>query len=105
MESQGEIATSIDVSTPTYCRAFTTGVVVLPCYGVSKYAHHLMELIENHAFTPMTLYLKTHSEPSSTCPPQIAINYYRDGDPYMFEWKFRPHPVMREFRHPSVDNS
>jgi ubiquinol oxidase len=68
-----------------------------------RYAYYLMELIENHAYHTYDTYLKTHQEQLKTQPaPQVAINYYRDGDLYMFEET--QFTSEREFRRPKVDN-
>jgi ubiquinol oxidase len=61
-----------------------------------------MELIEDHAFHTYDTFLKTHeAELKSQPAPQIAINYYRDGDLYMFE---EMQTTGSNFRRPSVDN-
>ncbi|WP_408648867.1 alternative oxidase [Tumidithrix elongata] len=78
--------------------------VVVPIYMLSpQYAYYLMELIENHAYHTYDDYLKTHEEELKAQPaPQIAIDYYRDGDLYMFE-EVQTQP-SGEFRRPNVDN-
>lgn len=88
--------------------AHTIGVVyywvVVVIYMLSpRYAYYLMELIEQHAYHTYDTYLKTHAEELKTQPaPQVAVNYYRDGDLYMFEeTQFTSN---REFRRPTVDN-
>jgi ubiquinol oxidase len=78
--------------------------IVVPLYMVlPRYAYYMMELIEQHAYHTYDTYLNTHGEVLKTQPaPEIAINYYRDGDLYMFEemqTTTRP-----EFRRPKVDN-
>jgi ubiquinol oxidase len=84
--------------------AFAYYWVVVPIYMLlPKYAYYLMELIETHAFHTYDEYLKSHAAELKAQPaPQIAINYYRDGDLYMFD-EFQTTPG-REFRRPKVDN-
>jgi ubiquinol oxidase len=78
--------------------------VVVPLYMLSpRYAYYLMELIENHAYHTYDDYLKTHEAELKTQPaPQVAVNYYRDGDLYMFEEVQTA--TGGTFRHPSVNN-
>ena len=78
--------------------------IVVPLYILSpNYAYYLMELIENHAYQTYDDHLRTHeAELKTHAAPQVAINYYRDGDLYMFEeTQFTSN---RQFRRPSVDN-
>jgi ubiquinol oxidase len=78
--------------------------IVVPLYLVlPRYAYYMMELIEQHAYHTYDTYLTTHEAYLKTQPaPQIAINYYRDGDLYMFEeMQIGAHD---EFRRPKVDN-
>jgi ubiquinol oxidase len=68
-----------------------------------QYAYYLMELIEQHAYDTYDLYLNTHADFLKTQPPPaIAVNYYRDGDLYMFE-EFQTSP-RSEFRRPCINN-
>jgi ubiquinol oxidase len=68
-----------------------------------KSAYYLMESIENHAFHTYDEYLKNHQAELKAQPaPQIAINYYCDGDLYMFD-EFQTNASC-EFRRPKVDN-
>jgi ubiquinol oxidase len=84
--------------------AFAYYWVVVPLYMLfPRYAYYLMELIEDHAYHTYDDYLNIHEEELKTQPaPQIAINYYRDGDLYMFEETQRTSD--HHFRHPKVDN-
>jgi ubiquinol oxidase len=78
--------------------------VVVALYMLSpRYAYYLMELIENHAYHTYDDHLKNHEAELKTQPaPEVAINYYRDGDLYMFEeTQFTLAP---KFRRPKVDN-
>jgi ubiquinol oxidase len=78
--------------------------VVVPLYMLfPKYAYYLMELIENHAYQTYNDHLRIHeAELKTQAAPQVAINYYRDGDLYMFEET--QFTSDRQFRRPSVDN-
>lgn len=80
-------------------------IVVLLYMLSPKYAYYLMELIENHAYHTYDDYLKTHeAELKIQAAPQVAINYYRDGDLYMFEEVQTTPTLSHEFRRPKVDN-
>jgi ubiquinol oxidase len=78
--------------------------VVVPIYMLSpRYAYYLMELIENHAFHTYENHLKVNETELKAQPaPQVAINYYRDGDLYMFDEVQTT--LSHDFRRPSVDN-
>lgn len=78
-------------------------VVVLLYMMLPKYAYYLMELIEDHAYHTYDDYLKAHGEELKAQPaPQVAIDYYRDGDLYMFE-EFQT-TSDQKFRRPKVDD-
>ncbi|MEG4805676.1 alternative oxidase [Microcoleus sp. ARI1-B5] len=78
-------------------------IVVLIYMLSPQYAYYLMELIEQHAYHTYDDYLQAHAEELKIQPaPQVAINYYRDGDLYMFEeTQFTSN---HQFRRPKVDN-
>lgn len=78
--------------------------VVVPLYMVlPSYAYYMMELIEEHAFHTYDTHFSLHADELKTQPaPQIAIDYYRDGDLYMFEEVQTE--LRQEFRRPKVDN-
>ncbi|MBW4622674.1 MAG: hypothetical protein KME17_25365 [Cyanosarcina radialis HA8281-LM2] len=78
--------------------------IVVPLYMLfPRYAYYMMELIEEHAYHTYDTFLQTHEEVLKAQPaPQIAINYYRDGDLYMFEEMQTS--TRSEFRRPPVDN-
>ena len=80
--------------------------IVVPLYMLlPRYAYYLMELIENHAYHTYDDYLNTHAAELKAQPaPQVAIDYYRDGDLYMFEEVQTVLTSTHEFRHPTVDN-
>ncbi|WP_250126834.1 alternative oxidase [Chroococcidiopsis sp. CCMEE 29] len=77
--------------------------IVVPLYmALPKYAYYLMELIENHAYHTYDGYLNEHEIELKAQPaPQIAIDYYRDGDLYMFEEVQTT--LGSTFRRPHVD--
>ena len=62
-----------------------------------------MELIEGNAYHTYDEYLKVHeAELKAQAAPEVAINFYRDGDLYMFEEVQTT--SSHEFRRPKVDN-
>lgn len=84
--------------------AMTYYWIVVPLYMLlPKYAYYMMELIEQHAYHSYDTYLNANAATLKLQPaPQVAINYYRNGDLYMFDemqTEFRT-----EFRRPAVDN-
>ncbi|WP_333266653.1 MULTISPECIES: alternative oxidase [unclassified Microcoleus] len=78
--------------------------VVVPLYMIfPQYAYYLMELIEGHAYHTYDEYLKKNEEElKAQAAPEVAINFDRDGDLYMFEEVQTT--SNREFRRPKVDN-
>jgi ubiquinol oxidase len=78
--------------------------LVIPLYMLlPQSAYYLMELIEQHAYNTYDHYLNEHAELLKTqSAPAIAINYYRDGDLYMFE-ELQTSP-RSEFRRPCINN-
>jgi ubiquinol oxidase len=61
-----------------------------------------MELIENHAYHTYDGYLNEYEIELKAQPaPQVAIDYYRDGDLYMFEEVQTA--LGSTFRRPHVD--
>lgn len=80
--------------------------VVVPLYMLfPRYAYYLMELIEDHAYHTYDDYLNIHEAALKTqLAPQVAINFYRDGDLYMFEEIQTISTPDHEFRRPKVDN-
>jgi ubiquinol oxidase len=78
-------------------------VVVLLYLLFPRYAYYMMELIENHAYHTYNTYLTTHEAALKAEPaPEVAINYYRDGDLYMFEEMQTT--ARSEFRRPNVES-
>lgn len=68
-----------------------------------KAAYHFMELVEEHAYASYHKFLTQEEEALKQAPaPQIAIDYYRDGDLYLFdEFQTAQKP---EQRRPKIDN-
>jgi ubiquinol oxidase len=103
MESLGGDRHWIDRAIAQHIAVAYYWVVVLLYMLLPKYAYYLMELIENHAYHTYDDYLTTHEAALKSQPaPQVAINYYRDGDLYMFEET--QFTLDHEFRRPNVDN-
>jgi ubiquinol oxidase len=66
-------------------------------------AYNFMQLVEEHAYHTYDSFVKEHEAELKTAPaPLVAINYYRDGDLYMFD-DFQT-GVTPESRRPAVDN-
>ncbi|WP_204153296.1 alternative oxidase [Leptolyngbya sp. CCY15150] len=78
--------------------------IVVGLYLVTpKSAYHFMELVEGHAYDTYDKFLTENEADLKAQPaPQVAINYYRDGDLYMFD-EFQT-AVVAESRRPAVDN-
>jgi ubiquinol oxidase len=78
--------------------------IVVPIYMLfPKSAYYMTELIEEHAYHTYDMFLNTHEVALKTQPaPQVAVNYYRDGDLYMFD-EFQT-SIRTELRRPKVDN-
>ena len=84
--------------------AFAYYWIVVPLYiFFPQHAYYLMELIEKHAYHTYDDYLTRHEAELKKQPaPQVAIDYYRDGDLYMFEET--QFTTNQNFRRPKVDN-
>ncbi len=66
-------------------------------------AYHFMQLVEQHAYHSYNNFLMAHTEELKAQPaPAIAVNYYRDGDLYMFD-EFQTAQRLG-VRRPPVDN-
>ena len=78
--------------------------VVVTLYIVSpRSAYHFMELVEEHAYHTYDTFTKEHEAELKDQPaPQVAVNYYRDGDLYMFD-EFQTGRTPEE-RRPVVNN-
>lgn len=84
--------------------ALTYYWIVVGLYLVSpRSAYHFMELVEGHAHHTYDTFLKEQEAELKAQPaPQVAINYYRDGDLYMFD-EFQTAEVATA-RRPAIDN-
>jgi len=68
-----------------------------------KAAYHFMELVEQHAYASYNKFLTAEADYLKTQPaPAVAVQYYRDGDLYMFDEFQTARPI--EERRPPVDN-
>jgi ubiquinol oxidase len=78
--------------------------IIIVIYMISpKSAYHFMELVEEHAYASYDKFLTDYEETLKNQPaPAIAINYYRDGDLYMFD-EFQTGQIPHS-RRPKVDN-
>lgn len=66
-------------------------------------AYYFNQLVEEHAYHTYDTFLKTHEALLKTQPaPQVAINYYQDGNLYMFdEFQTSHSPASRR---PKIEN-
>lgn len=78
--------------------------IVIGLYLVSpKAAYNFMEQVEQHAFASYNKFLKEEEAYLKAQPaPQVAIDYYRDGDLYMFD-EFQTARTTT-YRRPTIDN-
>lgn len=78
--------------------------IIVALYVVApRSAYHFMELVEGHAFRTYNKFLKENEAELKALPaPAIAVQYYRDGDLYMFD-EFQSARAPEE-RRPQVDN-
>lgn len=78
--------------------------IVVALYVISPAAaYNFMELVEQHAYASYDKFLTSHGEILKTqSAPPIALNYYRDGDLYMFDQFQTSHPS--EVRRPTINN-
>ena len=78
--------------------------IVIGLYLVSpNAAYNFMELVEQHAYTSYDKFLNQAEEQLKSLPaPKVAIDYYRDGDLYMFdEFQTAQQPAQRR---PEINN-
>ncbi|MEM1256083.1 MAG: alternative oxidase [Cyanobacteria bacterium P01_H01_bin.21] len=78
--------------------------IVIGLYLVSpNAAYNFMELVEHHAYTSYDKFLNQAEEQLKSLPaPKVAIDYYRDGDLYMFdEFQTAQQPAQRR---PEINN-
>lgn len=77
-------------------------IIVLVYLASPKAAYHFMELVEEHAYATYDEFLtENEAELQAQPAPQVALNYYRDGDLYMFD-EFQT-AAKPESRRPKVD--
>jgi hypothetical protein len=61
-------------------------IIVFVYMFAPRAAYHFMELVESHAYDTYDKFLKENEAQLKAQPaPQVAIDYYRDGDLYMFD--------------------
>lgn len=78
-------------------------IVVLVYILSPRYAYNFMQQVEEHAYHTYDAFIKEHGEELKTLPaPEIAINYYREGDLYLFD-EFQTTRVPQE-RRPKIEN-
>ena len=66
-------------------------------------AYHFMQMIEEHAHHTYDTFLKQHGDELKNLPaPQVAVNYYLEGDLYMFD-EFQTTRTPEE-RRPKIEN-
>ncbi|MEM8720810.1 MAG: alternative oxidase [Cyanobacteria bacterium P01_G01_bin.39] len=77
--------------------------IIVGVYFVSpSAAYRFMELVEQQAYKSYDQFLDKHQARLKSQPaPQVAIDYYRDGDLYMFD-EFQT--GKQELRRPAIDN-
>jgi ubiquinol oxidase len=67
-------------------------------------AYRFMELVEGHAYATYDKFLKAEADSlKAQTAPEVAVQYYRDGDLYMFD-EFQTTYNAAERRRPPVDN-
>ncbi len=78
--------------------------IIIVVYMISpKSAYHFMEMVEEHAYESYDKFLNAEAEFLKQQPaPDVALQYYRDGDLYMFDEFQTTHPS--EIRRPEVNN-
>lgn len=78
--------------------------IIVGLYLVHPHAaYNFMELVEGHAYRSYDKYLKDNEQYlKGQAAPQVAVNYYRDGDLYMFD-EFQAGRKPEE-RRPKIDN-
>lgn len=66
-------------------------------------AYNFTQQVEEHAYNTYNTFVKTHEEELKGQPaPPIAINYYHEGDLYLFDEFQTSHPVA--MRRPKIEN-
>ena len=81
-------------------------IIVLVYMLNARAAYNFMQQVEEHAYHTYDLFLKEHGEELKQMPaPKVAVNYYLDGDLYMFDEFQTTHPEAKEiFQSPHAEN-
>ncbi|HEY9873306.1 MAG TPA: alternative oxidase [Candidatus Obscuribacterales bacterium] len=84
--------------------AFVYYWIIVLVYIVSpRSAYKFMQQVEEHAYHTYDTFLKEHGEELKTLPaPEVATQYYREGDLYMFDEFQTTRPP--EERRPKIEN-
>ncbi len=78
-------------------------IIVLVYMLNAQAAYNFMQQVEEHAYHTYDLFLKEYGEELKQMPaPAVALNYYLDGDLYMFDEFQTTHPEA--FRRPQIEN-
>lgn len=78
-------------------------IIVIIYICAPRSAYQFMELVEEQAYRSYDQYLKANATELKSLPaPQIAIDYYRDGELYLFD-AFQVGSVTQQ-RRPAVNN-
>jgi ubiquinol oxidase len=78
-------------------------IIALLYMGSPNSAYHFMELVEEHAYASYDKFLNAEAEVLKQQPaPEVAVQYYRDGDLYLFDEFQTAH--ITEVRRPQVNN-
>ena len=78
-------------------------VIVILYMITPKSAYYFAELVERHAYHTYDQFLQEHGDELKVlAAPQVAVNYYRDGDLYMFD-EFQTSRPLAE-RRPQINN-
>lgn len=84
--------------------AFVYYWILIVVYIISpRSAYNFMQKVEEHAYDTYDKFLKEHGEELKQLPaPQVAVNYYHEGDLYMFD-EFQTSHAPEE-RRPIIEN-
>jgi ubiquinol oxidase len=78
-------------------------IIILVYMVSSKSAYNFMELVEGHAYASYDKFLNAEAESLKQQPaPDVALQYYRDGDLYMFDEFQTAHAAAS--RRPVINN-
>ncbi|MGK7876936.1 MAG: alternative oxidase [Xenococcaceae cyanobacterium] len=86
MESLGGDRHWIDRALARHAALIYYWVIVILYLIAPNSAYYFAELVERHAYHTYDTFLKEHGDELKELEaPQVAVNYYRDGDLYMFD--------------------